>query len=232
MDSDLTGYGDPEEFYTNHYERVLRTGVAGGAQDRTHRRMEAPWGAKTAFAKVLEVGAGQGEHFSFVKHGFDSYVEIDVRTPRVATEVRDPRRTFMIEDAEHLSFPDSSFDRVIATCLLLHLEHPEAALTEWRRVTRPGGVISMLVPCDPGILIRTTRQLITVPAVNRSGFAGYKLFNARDHRNHVGSIEQLIRFVFRHDAVRVDRYPFPWPSWNLNAFFVFQVTRSAPRDLG
>src|ERR1700751_5517664 len=42
-------------------------------------------------------------------------------------------------DAEQLPFATGSFDLVISRHLLWTLPHPEAAITEWIRVFRPGG---------------------------------------------------------------------------------------------
>lgn len=216
-------YGDPQTFYGHHYEKVLRTGAVGQAQDRTHRALEKHAPPESHFPRVLEVGAGSGEHFPFVRHSFDEYVETDLR-PRSAQSLQDPRRTFEVADAQELPFASGCFDRVVATCLLLHLPDPERALNEWRRVLRPGGQASLLVPCDPGMLVRSLRAVLTAPAVRRSGFEGYRLFNARDHRNHVGSIDQLVRWAFRADRLHVSRFPLGVPSWNLNAFFIYTAT--------
>ena len=220
-------YGDPQVFYAHHYERVLRSGAVGKAQDRTHRALEKHSPPGSHFSRVLEVGAGSGEHFPFVRHSFDEYIETDLR-PRSVEVSDEPRRKFEVADAQKLPFESESFDRLVATCLLLHLPDPEQALSEWRRVLRPGGQASLLVPCDPGLLVRTLRAALTAPAVRRSGFEGYQLFNARDHRNHVGSIDQMVRWVFRTDDLHVSRYPLGLPSWNLNAFFVYTATLGRP----
>lgn len=214
--------GDVDGFYNFYYQSVFGSGIAGKSLTRTHERLERPFAPSCHLSRVLEPGAGQGEHFRFVRHGFDEYVELDVR-PNVRPKVQDPRIVRVIGDAQRLEYDDGVFDRVVATCLLLHLTDPEAALSEWRRVTRAGGYVSLHVPCDPGVLVRLARSVITVPRVRQAGFRGYRLFNARDHRNHVGAIDSLVHFVFRNDELRVHRYPFGIPSWNVNAFYTYQV---------
>ncbi len=47
-------------------------------------------------------------------------------------------------DAEHLPFPDASFDRVSVAFGLRNMTHKEAALAEFRRVLRPGGKLLVL----------------------------------------------------------------------------------------
>jgi SAM-dependent methyltransferase len=43
--------------------------------------------------------------------------------------------------AEHLPFDDSSFDVVVANHMLYHVDSPDAALCEFRRVLRPNGTL-------------------------------------------------------------------------------------------
>jgi ubiquinone/menaquinone biosynthesis C-methylase UbiE len=47
-------------------------------------------------------------------------------------------------DAEHLPYPDGSFDLVISRHVLWTLPHPQAALDEWLRVLRPGGRLAII----------------------------------------------------------------------------------------
>ena len=46
-----------------------------------------------------------------------------------------------VMDAEHLDFPDNSFDVVVAQYVITAVPDPEAALDEFARVLKPGGEI-------------------------------------------------------------------------------------------
>ena len=48
---------------------------------------------------------------------------------------------FVEGDAQHLTFPDASFDRCRTERMLMHLDEPEQALAEMVRVVRPGGKV-------------------------------------------------------------------------------------------
>lgn len=48
--------------------------------------------------------------------------------------------------AENLPFPDDSFDLTTCQTVLIHTSDPSAALTEMRRVTRPGGLVVVAEP--------------------------------------------------------------------------------------
>lgn len=47
-------------------------------------------------------------------------------------------------DAENLPFPAASFDLAITRHVLWTLPHPEAAISEWMRVLRPGGRLAII----------------------------------------------------------------------------------------
>ena len=49
---------------------------------------------------------------------------------------------FQVGDAHALGFPDHTFDIVHSHQVLHHLADPVSALREWRRVTRPGGIVA------------------------------------------------------------------------------------------
>jgi hypothetical protein len=43
--------------------------------------------------------------------------------------------------------------------------------------------------------------------VLNSRFDGYSLMIARDHRNHVGSLLEMARYVFRDRKLKIDYHP-------------------------
>lgn len=227
-------FGSVDLFYNKYNDRVLRSGLIGSAQNRTHRAIEKLWSPKDMFSRVLEVGSGAGDHRQFVKHKYSIYYETDIRFSDgtfeseefVKRENSGPNVIREIADVMQLQYVDGQFDRVIATCLLLHLAEPETALLELKRVTNAeGGVITILIPCEPGFLLRLSRRVLTARKAKRLGFEGYELFNARDHKNYISSLDKLVKHVFQEDRVTVSRLPFHIPSWNFNLYFVYTIFR-------
>ena len=53
----------------------------------------------------------------------------------------DPRLTFELGDAQCLAYPNASFDRCLGLLILRHIPDASKAMSEMRRVTRPGGVL-------------------------------------------------------------------------------------------
>ncbi|MGA0894759.1 MAG: class I SAM-dependent methyltransferase [Ilumatobacteraceae bacterium] len=108
---------------------------------------------------VLDAGAGFGRHaFELARRGAD-VVALDY----AADEVTATRGTFgaMVEageipveryvgvlqgDATRLPFADASFDRVITSEVLEHIQHDVNAIGELARVLRPGGTFAATVP--------------------------------------------------------------------------------------
>src|SRR5439155_807663 len=62
-------------------------------------------------------------------------------------------------DAESLPFRDESFDAVVATEVLEHLDEPGRMLSEARRVLRPGGQFFMTTPNAQALPYRILRFL-------------------------------------------------------------------------
>jgi phosphatidylethanolamine/phosphatidyl-N-methylethanolamine N-methyltransferase len=89
---------------------------------------------------------------------------------------------------------------------------------------RPGGLLTVYVPCDPGILLRTIRSFTTARKARRLGYPDYVLFHAREHCGHAAGLDVRLRHVFRNDTLTTKRWPLPFATWNLNLFSVYQVT--------
>jgi ubiquinone/menaquinone biosynthesis C-methylase UbiE len=179
------------------------------------------------FKKVLEVGSGNGEHIDFVKHEFNQYVMLDLRKTELNSRWNSDSRIKTVEgNAESLPFETDEFDRVISTCLLHHVEHPELVLSEIERVLSQNGTATIFLSCDPGLVVRTLRRLTVARSAKRKGFQGYNLFISRDHRNHFGSLLEMAKFVFQKRNIKVKFYPFGIKSWNLNGYVIITVGSS------
>ena len=220
------------EWYEHHYSAVTATANGSFFERRLHRALERPFGQDRHFDRVLELGGNRGEHLRYVRHSFGRYYLTDLRLPALPGSAGDGRacngRIQLARcDAEALPFADGAFDRVVTTCLLHHLPQPFRALSEMRRVTAVGGALSLLLPTDPGFAYRAGKSLTSGRAARRRGIARqFRLVNAIEHRNHIGSLLTLARFAFREDTIEIDWHPWRFPSWNLNAFVVITVARA------
>jgi SAM-dependent methyltransferase len=109
---------------------------------RVVRRMIARYAV--AGAPILDAGCGTGLNLRHLPKGS---VGIDIN-PRNVALLRDrlPDHVVLEGDVEHLPFVDGSFGTVLCTEVIEHIPDPSAALAEYRRVLRPGGVLVGSVP--------------------------------------------------------------------------------------
>jgi len=203
-------------------EKNYDRGLTGFCLRKSHEASEKAFKKDDYFQKVLEVGAGDGEHCKYVDHSFDEYWITDLHEEFLSraeafSQERSGKVFYKAEDAAKLSFNDNSFDRVIAAHVLEHLPSPHLALREWGRVLRPGGVITVVLPCDPGCAWRMGRTLVARRKFTKIGFE-YDYWMAREHLNPINNLIAFIRFYFKKRSEIW--WPFHIPSIDLNLFFI------------
>lgn len=220
-----------DEYYDKHYVKILRSGIIGSVTDFGQRQMERKFQKDHYFEKVLELGAGNGQHFNFVKHNFGTYAETDIRIDSLTEKaIHTGTRTRFQLDAEKLSeIDDCSYDRVIATCLLMHLSNPEEALNNWRRVARPNGYISIWVACEPGIFLRLSRYLTSNLIARRNGI-DHLSYLYREHKLNYLTCKHAIREVFVEDFIEERYFPFRFLSWNFNFWKIYTIKKAGVSD--
>ena len=219
------------------YNEVYYTGNLGLFERWTHKSLEKGKRAESQ-PLVLDIGGGDGQHVPFLSGKFANYTILDLLdhskslNPGIADEDL-PRVNFVVGNAEELPFEDDSFDRIILTCILHHVDSPVKVLNECRRVLRNGGVLSLYLPNDPGMLYRWIRHFGAhkkyAKRTNRP-LSEIKYLWAIEHQNHVLGISTIIKSVFIRDVVSRRSYPIPFGSWNLNLFQIYQISISKDND--
>jgi len=66
--------------------------------------------------------------------------------PFVFSPRKDPGLQYLREACDLTGLPNASYDGIISSHCLEHVANPLGALAEWRRVTKPGGMLLLLVP--------------------------------------------------------------------------------------
>ena len=96
--------------------------------------------------KILDVGCGTGFFTILLAKQGHNVTGTDL-TPDMIENARNLAKEegteceFQVMDAEHLSFPDQSFDVVISRNLTWTLPEAAQAYKEWSRVLKPGGLL-------------------------------------------------------------------------------------------
>ena len=127
---------------------------------------------------LLDVGCGDGSVARLLRDRVREVVAIDIQgfdKWGAAT----PGLTFQVANGEDLPFDDASFDLVHSKDSLHHMDRPELALLEYRRVLRPGGA---------ALIVEANR-------FNPSFFLQMTLLRGHQHFRR-SRFEHLVRAVF------------------------------------
>jgi len=96
--------------------------------------------------KILEVGCGDGRLSSFIASKARELIAIDPDASRIETAKKMVQGAdFRIGSGESLDFPEESFDLVFFS-FSLHHQNGRSALSEAKRVLKPGGEILIIEP--------------------------------------------------------------------------------------
>jgi phosphatidylethanolamine/phosphatidyl-N-methylethanolamine N-methyltransferase len=149
--------------------------------------------AERVGGRILEVGVGTG--ISLPHYSRDCSlcgIDISEMMLRKAQERVTEHGLINVEglwvmDAEHLSFPDDSFDVVVAQYVVTTAPNPEATLDEFARVLKPGGEIVLVSRVGAEAGLRRSLEHWFAPAARRLGwrtefsFERYAGWAARTH---------------------------------------------------
>ena len=114
-----------------HHNRLINEIV-----DRTIREL-----APSASGRLLDIGCGAKPYEADFAPYVDEYVGLEHADATHGTDHAD-----LIGSAYEIPARDCSFDTVLSTAVLEHLEEPAGALREARRVLRPGGLAIYIAP--------------------------------------------------------------------------------------
>ena len=159
------------EHVRRHYDR------SAGSYDRIISWAEKAlfgdgreWVCSRARGEVLEVAVGTGRNLPFYPKGVRlTGIELSPKMLDIAhRRARELGREvdLRVGDAQDLSFPDASFDTVVATLALCTIPDDRRAVAEASRVLRPGGRLLLLEhvrsPVLPVRLLQRVLQPLTL----------------------------------------------------------------------
>lgn len=99
-------------------------------------------------ARVLDVGCGAGHLMRLLRDRKRANVTGLDFSSWACERLRAEGFDAVVGSLPRIPFPDGSFDVVIATEVLEHLDRPERTLEEMARVAKPGGLLMVSVPND------------------------------------------------------------------------------------
>jgi phosphatidylethanolamine/phosphatidyl-N-methylethanolamine N-methyltransferase len=157
--------------------------------------------------RVLEVGVGTGLSLPLYPRdvritGIDVSREMLEKARRRVSRRRLANVEALLEmDAERMSFPDASFDKVVAMYVVSVVERPAKLLEELHRVCRPHGEIYLVnhVRSDNRFIAAVEKGLARFS--DKLGF--HPDFELRDMVANAGELTELSRINFFWKVMRV-----------------------------
>jgi len=157
--------------------------------------------------RVLEVGVGTGLSLPLYPRdvritGIDVSREMLEKARRRVSRRRIANVDALLEmDAERMSFPDASFDKVVAMYVVSVVERPDRLLDELHRVCRPHGEIYLVnhVRSDNRFIAAVENGLARFS--DKLGF--HPDFQLRDMVGDAGELTELSRINFFWKVMRV-----------------------------
>jgi phosphatidylethanolamine/phosphatidyl-N-methylethanolamine N-methyltransferase len=141
-----------------------------------HGRHAAIAAAERIGGRILEVGIGTG--ISLPDYSPTNRIcGVDISEPmlrkaqeRVVELGLSNVEGLWVMDAEHLHFPDASFDVVVAQYVVTTVPNPEATLDEFARVLKPGGEIVLVSRVGAEVGLRRSLERWFAPAARKLGW--------------------------------------------------------------
>jgi ubiquinone/menaquinone biosynthesis C-methylase UbiE len=229
------------EIYKYDYSKIVMNGgfLSHWVYEKSHRDLER-FALKNSCQNIsiIELGAQGNQHRRYVRKNYRIYVTSDINLRLLLTAVTDqklqqpkprisqfgfePKVTFEKIDASEIPYGDSEFNRLIATCLIVHISNPVDALEEWRRVVSDGGEIDFFVPCEPGLILRLARNL-THKRRTSNWKLSYDLLHYSQHKNHFPAINEFVKYIFAEDEIKRRFFPFNFLPWEFNLWAIYNV---------
>jgi phosphatidylethanolamine/phosphatidyl-N-methylethanolamine N-methyltransferase len=208
------------------YKEYLYSGFLGKLFNINHRLME-----KYNFKpmnKILEIGGGFVPHINYVKYHFKEYHCVDLASAKGLKEYMKKNYQniiFKYYNGKKLSFKNNSFDRIIISHCLEHILEPEKFINEMLRVLKKKGIISIALPCDPGILWRLGRFMMKKTYLKRKMRKKYDhdYIIATEHINSIFNLYTIIKKKFK--VIEEIFYPLNVNIIDINLFYICHIKK-------
>jgi len=203
------------------YSEHLYTGIMGVMMRYCHKTLENFSSNQKKFDKVLEIGAGVEPHDKYIKHQYNEYHILE--TSDFALEQLSSNKSYILHkyDGDKIPFEDETFDRVIISHSLEHIEKSEIFINNVMKIIKKGGIFSISLPTDPGVLWRSARYIngfFKAKKVYKISRLEYNYINATEHINPIFNLISIINYNFKNQT---EEYflPFRVKSADLNFFY-------------
>lgn len=216
----------PKMNYKN-YNNNMYTGLTGFVMNKSHKMMEK---YNSDNIRVLEIGGAAKPHISWIKNqNINEYIISDLSSTISVCDEWDSELIqyhYFDKDPDYSKLKDKKFTRIIASHVLEHLPDPEKVIKQWVDLLDDDGILSIALPCDPGLLWRLGQRIKSIDMKKQGvSMRDYDLIMAREHINPAQRLQKIINYYF--DDAKFSFFPIPFvPLVELNLIVTVDLSKS------
>ena len=211
----------------DNYIKTNYTGFAKILYYFNHKLLS--FGFKNKYNKfIIDVGGGANPHINFMdtKSILEYTIVDDLKYKSKIIELSNKYKNinFKFLNYKNLNLPKNRYTRLIASHSFEHFKNFEEEFFKLLPSLKIDSIISIALPCDPGLMWRLLQYLIYFKQKKNykwKSFAEKDLSHSRDHSTPVQNIQKVIKYYFKQ--TKKVYFPFILPSINLNIFLIMQV---------
>jgi len=209
------------------YSQYLYTGLHGVLMKYCHKQLESKLPNKN-YKKILEIGAGSQPHLPYINSdNFTYFILEKIKYKKNIKKNNKKKIIYKYYNGIKIPFKPNSFDRIILSHTLEHIPNPESFIKDSMKILKKGGVLSISLPTDPGVLYRICRSFNKLFALNRKlkiSPLEYDYSNAIEHINSIYNLVYIIRHNYREN-IKESFLPFGIKLIDLNLFYNVHIKK-------
>jgi SAM-dependent methyltransferase len=150
--------------------------------------------------KILDIGCGNSPFKFLLDKSKTNYTGIDIEN---ATKFDYYNPDKVIFDGEHIPFADESFDNIISTEVLEHIENPEQIISEMHRVLKQGGEAIITIPWSARVHFEPYDYCRYTPFKLEKLFRNFQSIKILNRGTDINSIVSKIIAIFAGNAINI-----------------------------
>lgn len=147
--------------------------------------------------EILEVGCGGGHILQLFPDSQLTGLDVSSCMLEKACKNLTGYRVQLLKGEMHeLDLADQSFDKVICSEVLEHVENPAGILSQIRRVLKPGGIAVLTLP--NGNLIRQIQSMIRFSGLSRLPLFKRIAWGGDEYHLHIWKVREMRAMISNH----------------------------------
>jgi SAM-dependent methyltransferase len=210
------------------YSDHLYSGLSGILMKYCHKKLENSL-PKRKYDNILEIGPGPHSHYQYIKHPFKKYYILEANEEVFKRYKKNKNIIAKFQVKKNLPFKRNYFDRIILSHVLEHVIEPSKFIEKLFSKLKKGGVLSITLPTDPGLMWRLGR-LYNKFFINKNTIkissGEYEYMNAIEHVNSIFNLYHIIKFKYQKNDNFLEEYiPNKINSFDLNLFYNLHIIK-------